>query len=1077
MPLSTILVLQSPDLNPPAPLESRSRADEQKKWTVMVYMAADNNLEFYGIEDMNEMERVGSSDDVNILVQFDRHPSSTVSSGYSGSNGDWTDTRRFYIEQDNDSTNFHDYTEDVNMWVIGETNMALEQTFEDFLNWALGNFSADHYLLVMWDHGEGIFSNGRGGARTGEGVSTGDVDAQSETGTRGVCNDETNGGWLNLWDMREALEKMKNKHSVTIDIISFDVCWIGGALETGYELMPFADYFTGSQEEEPNPGWNYYGPINSLVGNPNITPAELAKQIAKAFEEEYKPPQYTEDYYITYTAVDLNRFENYLIPLINNFADTMAGSIYDNYDIINNARANSDIPRRASMSYMRDFFHFAELIYQDTGATADLHEAAKAILDEYNQTIIEFVHGSKHPNSRGLIIYFPERNYNNEYNYKLKFSNEHWDDFIRLFITPIQIDHVPLNSTEATVQEFEIKAIIKGFRLNQDNIYVFYNSSKTDTLTPVQMAPTETDFEFSATITITNYDTWVFYYIRASEDTGRLVFSPQDLQLDDASTWYSFYVGTDLEPPRLTHDSLIDVFAEAYGEPYQFYVNITDNFGLDPNSLFFNYNMNNSDWYTSIPLSVASEPNRYYAVLPHQPANTIIYYYFTAFDTAKVTNTAQLPSKGVFKFNVSRTKPKAEFELSKYQFQTYEDIVFTSTSKPKDLIETYIWDFGDGSVLGTQMNETHQYTVADTYEVTLKVIDMNGLSDIYAKKILIVNSPPEILIDTDNILVNSEPRHVDSNKNLTGIVYEDDVIEIDCSGSFDKDGYITKRTWDFGDGNVYTEIYNVNEDRIIPVTMIPHEVLEKQLNSSFDGKLSYKYINVGNYTIRFSLTDNDESTVIKTILNVVITNCVPALKPTFQVRGLTVTFFAHKEDNQSIDSPSDMSSLNFTWNFGDGNYDYSPNPNHTFSERDKYEVTLTVIDDDGESTIEKFYVDLSDPQDYSMMYLGLTGIIILIIIIFAILIIIRRKKRTMEKFPSPLQKPVIGRGIPPNVQYRQGWQPTLPAPRQLYPYKSMEEPRSPQSMGDPSRPISTQRTTSESDQVKVKDILSKIQQK
>jgi len=838
VPLNTELILQSPDSNPPAPLEIGTRAAEQKTWTVMVYMAADNNLEFYGIEDMNEMERVGSSEDVNILVQFDRHPSSTISSGYSDSNGDWTDTRRFYIEKDNDSTNFHDYTEDVNMWLIGETNMALEQTFEDFLDWGLGNYSADHYLIVMWDHGEGIFSNGRGEARAGKGVCTDNVDTQSETRTRGVCNDETNGGWLNLWDMREALEKMKNKYGVTIDIISFDVCWIGGALETGYELMPFADYFTGSQEEEPNPGWNYYGPMSYLVSNPNITPAELAKQIAIEFEEEYKPPQYTEDYYITYTAVDLNKFENNLLPLINIFADTMAGSIYDNYDIISNARANSDVPRRASMSYMRDFFHFAELIYQDTGATADLRGAAKAILDEYNQTIIEFIHGSKHPNSKGLIIYFPERNYNNEYDYKLTFSNERWDDFIKLFITPIQIEHVPLTSTEAPVKEFEIKAIIKGFRLNSDNIYVFYNTSKTDTLTPVQMAPTGVDFEFSATITVNNYNTWVFYYIRASEDTGRLVFSPQDLQLDDASTWYSFYVGSDFESPHLNHDPLTDVFAEAYGEPYQFYVNITDNFGLNPNSLFFNYNMNNSDWYTSLPLSSASMQNRYFAVLPHQPANTIIYYYFAASDNAKVTNTARLPSKGVFNFNVSRTKPKAEFQLSKYQFQTYEDVVFISTSKPEDLIETYIWDFGDGSTFGTQVNETHQYTVANTYEITLKVIDINGLSDIYTKKILILNSPPVILVNTDNILVNFEPRQVNLNKNLTGIVYEDDRIEIDCSGSFDKDGYITKRTWDFGDGNVYTEIYNVNEDRIIPVTMIPQAVLEEQLNSSFDGKLS-----------------------------------------------------------------------------------------------------------------------------------------------------------------------------------------------------------------------------------------------
>ena len=39
-----------------------------KQWTVMVYMSADNNLEPDGIHDLNEMESVGSTDDVNIVV-------------------------------------------------------------------------------------------------------------------------------------------------------------------------------------------------------------------------------------------------------------------------------------------------------------------------------------------------------------------------------------------------------------------------------------------------------------------------------------------------------------------------------------------------------------------------------------------------------------------------------------------------------------------------------------------------------------------------------------------------------------------------------------------------------------------------------------------------------------------------------------------------------------------------------------------------------------------------------------------------------------------------------------------------
>ena len=112
---------------------TRAKASTQKKWTVMVYMAADNNLETYGVQDMNEMESVGSSSDVNLLVQFDRHPTGSDISGYSSTNGDWSDTRRFLVQRDNDKELFYNYTEDENMWLIGETNMAARQTFRSFM--------------------------------------------------------------------------------------------------------------------------------------------------------------------------------------------------------------------------------------------------------------------------------------------------------------------------------------------------------------------------------------------------------------------------------------------------------------------------------------------------------------------------------------------------------------------------------------------------------------------------------------------------------------------------------------------------------------------------------------------------------------------------------------------------------------------------------------------------------------------------------------------------------------------------------------------------------------------------------
>src|SRR2546425_8370358 len=58
-------------------------------WTVLAYMAGDNDLEGSLLGDLREMERVGSRPgSVEIVAQIDRAP------GYDTSRGDWTGSRR-----------------------------------------------------------------------------------------------------------------------------------------------------------------------------------------------------------------------------------------------------------------------------------------------------------------------------------------------------------------------------------------------------------------------------------------------------------------------------------------------------------------------------------------------------------------------------------------------------------------------------------------------------------------------------------------------------------------------------------------------------------------------------------------------------------------------------------------------------------------------------------------------------------------------------------------------------------------------------------------------------------------------
>ncbi|MBU7025174.1 MAG: hypothetical protein HXS40_13515, partial [Theionarchaea archaeon] len=119
----------------------------QSSWTVMVYMDGDNNLESAAIDDVNELEAIGSSAEVNIVVQLDRIVD------WDNSNGDWTTTRRYYITHD--LNGYDSLIVSTLLSDLGELNMGDPATLTDFVTWARTNYPADNYLLVLWDHGDG----------------------------------------------------------------------------------------------------------------------------------------------------------------------------------------------------------------------------------------------------------------------------------------------------------------------------------------------------------------------------------------------------------------------------------------------------------------------------------------------------------------------------------------------------------------------------------------------------------------------------------------------------------------------------------------------------------------------------------------------------------------------------------------------------------------------------------------------------------------------------------------------------------------------------------------------------------
>ena len=77
-----------------APAMALGRPAAQAKWTIMVYMSGDNNLEDYIVKDLElELAAMGSTANVQITALADRGP------GYDKSRGDWQSTKLYHPTQ------------------------------------------------------------------------------------------------------------------------------------------------------------------------------------------------------------------------------------------------------------------------------------------------------------------------------------------------------------------------------------------------------------------------------------------------------------------------------------------------------------------------------------------------------------------------------------------------------------------------------------------------------------------------------------------------------------------------------------------------------------------------------------------------------------------------------------------------------------------------------------------------------------------------------------------------------------------------------------------------------------------
>ncbi len=118
---------------------------EPAEWTIMVFSNAKNDLERYLLMDINEMELVGSTKKMNIVVETGRM------AGYDSSDGDWQGVRRYLITKDSDMKKMGSTL----VQEMGMTDMGDYKNLAAFGKWAKQAYPAKKYMLIVSNHGSG----------------------------------------------------------------------------------------------------------------------------------------------------------------------------------------------------------------------------------------------------------------------------------------------------------------------------------------------------------------------------------------------------------------------------------------------------------------------------------------------------------------------------------------------------------------------------------------------------------------------------------------------------------------------------------------------------------------------------------------------------------------------------------------------------------------------------------------------------------------------------------------------------------------------------------------------------------
>ena len=358
-----------------APAASDPAADRAAlpEWTVMVFINGKNDLANFGDSDVNEMEVVGSTAKMNVVVEL-----GMLKKG----------VKRYFVTKDK---NEFDLSSPV-VQDLGSPDMGDWKHLVDFANWAKAAYPAKRYMLVIWNHGSGWVS------------------------TKGISYDDETRNHISTPELGLAMKAIGK-----VDILSMDACLMQMA-EVAYELKDTARITVGSEENEPGDGWGYNEFLSRVHSNQaGLTPDVMAAAAVQGYKAFYAPKGTA----TTQSAIRTSGLAKYR-QLLDQWAEL---AMKEDKAVLTAAR---DAAVGFGGAGSKDLTNFMELVHARTQNAALKAKTAETMKHFYDKVLIDNgTTGAKFEKAYGLGVYLPGYSFDADYS-ELAWSREgKWDEFMQ----------------------------------------------------------------------------------------------------------------------------------------------------------------------------------------------------------------------------------------------------------------------------------------------------------------------------------------------------------------------------------------------------------------------------------------------------------------------------------------------------------------------------------------------------------------------------------------------------------------------------------------------------------------------